>query len=61
MGPSEGDVLDNRLCVRGAEQLRVIDNSAMPQMVSGNTNAPVMALAWRAADLLLADRAAQQA
>lgn len=56
MGAKEDDVLDNRLRVRGAQGLRVIDTSAMPLMVSGNTNAPVMALAWRAADLIMQDR-----
>jgi choline dehydrogenase len=54
MGPN-GDamaVLDTRLRVRGVERLRVIDASAMPFVPSGNTNAPTMALAHRAMDLL---------
>jgi choline dehydrogenase len=54
MGP-EGDamaVLDKQLRVRGVEGLRVIDASAMPFIPSGNTNAPVMALASRAIDLM---------
>ncbi len=45
-------VLDENLKVRGVEGLRVIDASAMPTIPSGNTNAPVMALASRAVDLL---------
>jgi choline dehydrogenase len=45
-------VLDSDLRVRGVDGLRVIDASAMPFIPSGNTNAPVMALASRAVDLL---------
>ena len=52
-GPNdEMAVLDSDLCVRGLQGLRVIDASAMPFIPSGNTNAPVMALASRAIDLL---------
>ncbi len=54
MGPA-GDVLavlDSRLNVNGIERLRVIDASAMPFVPSGNTNAPTMALAHKAVDLL---------
>lgn len=45
-------VLDDNLCVRGIDGLRVIDASAMPFIPSGNTNAPVMALASRAVSLI---------
>lgn len=45
-------VLDERLRVRGVNGLRVIDASAMPQLISANTNAPTMALADRAISLL---------
>jgi choline dehydrogenase len=48
-------VLDERLRVRGVTGLRVVDCSVMPQQVSGNTNGPVMAVAWRAAGLIRAD------
>jgi len=58
MGGADTAVLDPSLRVRGVTGLRVVDTSAMPLMVSGNTNAPVMAMAWRAADLILADRRA---
>jgi choline dehydrogenase-like flavoprotein len=39
--------------VRGVSSLRVVDGSVMPTLVSGNTNGPIMAIAWRAADLIL--------
>jgi len=47
-------VLDQELRVRGTRGLRVIDASIMPTIVSGNTNAAVMAAAGKAADLILA-------
>jgi len=53
---AEGDpmaVLDAQLRVRGTRGLRVIDASMMPNIVSGNTNAAVMAVADKAADLIL--------
>ena len=53
MGPSEDSVIDSRLRVRGVKGLRVADTSAFPTMVSCGTNAPAMALGWRAADLML--------
>lgn len=53
MGRDEQSVVDERLRVRGVKGLRVVDCSVMPGLVSGNTNGPAMALAWRAADLML--------
>lgn len=55
MGPSDADVVDSRLRVRGVEGLRVADASVLPVQVSGNTAAPAMAVGWRAGDLILAD------
>jgi choline dehydrogenase len=54
MGPDGDDmaVLDQNLRVRGIQNLRVIDASAMPFIPSGNTNAPTLMLAHRAMSLL---------
>ena len=56
MGRTDQDsVLDARLRVHGVSGLRVVDASAFPNITSGNTNAPTMMLAMRAADLILED------
>lgn len=55
MGSDAQSVVDERLRVRGVHGLRVVDCSVMPGLISGNTNAPAMATAWRAADLILDD------
>ena len=47
-----GTVLDTELRVEGVEALRVVDASSMPTVPRGNTNAPVIALAERAADVI---------
>ncbi len=52
MGSDPGAVLDPALRVQGVAGLRVADTSVMPSMVSGNTNAPAMAIGWRAAELI---------
>ncbi|MCW2829931.1 MAG: oxidoreductase [Aeromicrobium sp.] len=56
MGPSDGDVVDHRLRVRGVEGLRVVDASVLPMQVSGNSAAPVMAVGWIAGGMVLDDR-----
>jgi choline dehydrogenase len=55
IGPNDDDVVDPRLRVRGVSNLRVVDASVLPIMVSGNLNDPVSALAWRAADFIVED------
>jgi choline dehydrogenase len=55
LDPQAGAVLDNRLRVHGVSGLRVIDCSAMPTLVSGNTNAPVVMMAEKAVEMILED------
>jgi choline dehydrogenase-like flavoprotein len=52
MGTQPNNVLDPQFRVRGAEQLRVVDASAMPDLVSAHINACVLMMAEKASDLI---------
>jgi choline dehydrogenase len=52
MGTDEDSVVDTTLRVRGAAGLRIADASIMPALTSANTNAPVLLIAEKAAELI---------
>ena len=53
MGNTEDSVVDHELKVYGIDNLRIVDGSILPKIISANLNAPIQMIAHRASDFIL--------
>ena len=56
MGSGEDAVVNDKLQAHGLQNLRIVDASIMPNITSGNTNAPTIMIAEKASDMIKQDR-----
>ena len=56
MGKSTDSVVDEELRVYGVENLRIVDGSVLPKIISANLNAPIQMIAHRASDFILKNK-----